>query len=261
MRNGGVARRRLLGLAGVLFVCGGRAQATRRRPRLPIIAIDPGHGGIDPGAISPTGLYEKDITLDTALSVARLVNATGRFGGVLPRHGDVYVSLRERIVRARAHHADLLFSIHVDTLPDSALRGLSVYTLSAAASDREAAALVARENRDNFILGLKLSRRPVEIGDILADLARRRTSNRSLAFAHLLVEQMARVVPLLERPQRAAGFTVLTAPDIPSVLVELGCLSNPDDGRLLEQDAYRVWLARGLLDAIEAYFAAGSGSV
>jgi len=258
MRNGGVARRRLLGLAGVLFVCGGRAQATRR---LPIIAIDPGHGGIDPGAISPTGLYEKDITLDTALSVARLVNATGRFGAVLTRHGDVYVSLRERIVRARAHHADLLLSIHVDTLPDSALRGLSVYTLSAAASDREAAALAARENRDNFIPGLKLSRRPVEIGDILADLARRRTSNRSLAFAHLLVEQMARVVPLLERPQRAAGFTVLTAPDIPSVLVELGCLSNADDGRLLEQDAYRVRLARGLLDAIEAYFAAGSGSV
>ena len=121
--------------------------------------------------------------------------------------------------------------------------------------------MAARENRDNFIPGLKLSRRPVEIGDILADLARRRTSNRSLAFAHLLVEQMARVVPLLERPQRAAGFTVLTAPDIPSVLVELGCLSNPDDGRLLEQDAYRVRLARGLLDAIEAYFAAGSGSV
>jgi N-acetylmuramoyl-L-alanine amidase len=261
MRNGGVARRRLLSLAGALFVCGSRAQATQRRPSLPVIAIDPGHGGVDPGAISPTGLYEKDITLDTALILARLVNATARFRTVMTRRGNIYVPLRERVLRARAHHADLLISIHADTLPDSALRGLSVYTLSAAASDRESAALAARENRDNFIPGLKLSRRPAEIGDILADLARRRTSNRSLTFAHLIVDRMGQVTPLLERPQRAAGFTVLTAPDIPSVLVELGCLSNPNDEHLLEEDAYRLRLARGLLDAIEAYFAAGTGSV
>jgi N-acetylmuramoyl-L-alanine amidase len=261
MRHGVIARRRLLGLSALLIASRQGAWAAKRRPPAPIVVIDPGHGGIDPGAISPSGLYEKDITLDTALILARLVNRTGRFRAVLTRRSDVFVPLHERVLRARAHHADLFLSIHADTLPDGALRGLSVYTLSAAASDRETAALAARENKDDFIPGLKLSRRPAEISDILVDLARRETGNRSLAFARLIVEQLGRVTPLLERPQRSAGFAVLTAPDIPSVLVELGCLSNGDDEHLLEQDAYRARLARGLLGAIEAYFSAAAGSV
>jgi N-acetylmuramoyl-L-alanine amidase len=259
MRDCVIVRRRLLGLIAAAAMSGGRAQAARHRPAVPVVAIDPGHGGIDPGAISPSGLYEKDITLDTALVLAQMVNETGRLRAVLTRRSDVYVPLRERV--ARAHRADLFVSIHADTLPDSAMRGLSVYTLSAAASDRETAALAARENKDDFIPGLRLSRRAPEIGDILLDLTRRETSNRSLALARQIVDGLGRVAPLLERPRRSAGFAVLTAPDMPSVLVELGCLSNRDDERLLEEEAYRVRLARGLLGAIEAYFAAGAGSV
>jgi len=260
MRDGLITRRGLLGLAAGLVASGGRLEAARRL-HLPVVAIDPGHGGIDPGAISPSGLYEKDITLDTALTLARLANASGRLRAVLTRRGDVFVPLLRRVAWARAHHADLLVSIHADTLPNPALRGLSVYTLSQAASDREAAALAPRENKDDFLPGLNLSRRSPEIGDILVDLARHGTGNRSLVLARLMVDQMRQVSALLERPQRAAGFAVLSAPDIPSVLVELGCLSNRDDEHLLERVAYRARMARGLLGAIEAYFTAGAGSV
>ncbi|HYM71667.1 MAG TPA: N-acetylmuramoyl-L-alanine amidase, partial [Stellaceae bacterium] len=200
MRDGRIARRTLLGfmVAGAFGLSEAQAarRARRRKPKRHVVAIDAGHGGTDPGAISPTGLYEKDITLDTALILARRLNATRRFHAVLTRRRDIYVSLRERVVRARAHHAELFLSIHVDTLPDRAVRGLSVYTLSEDASDRETAALAARENKDNFIAGLKLSRRPRVIGNILLDLYRRGTNNRSLAFAHEVVEELGRVTSL-----------------------------------------------------------------
>jgi N-acetylmuramoyl-L-alanine amidase len=264
MRDGDIARRTLLGLFAAAMMDRGRSAwaqpRARHKPAPHVIAIDPGHGGVDPGAISSRGIYEKDITLDTAHALARRLEATRRFRVVLTRHGDVYVPLRERVVRARAQHADLFLSIHADTLPDAELRGLSVYTLSEAASDRETAALASRENRDDFAARLKLARRPPVIGNILLDLARREISNRSLLLAHDVVEQMVHMVPLLEKPQRAAGFAVLTAPDMPSALVELGCLSNREEERLLEQSAYRARLAFGLMQAIEAYFAAGAGS-
>jgi N-acetylmuramoyl-L-alanine amidase len=263
MRDGEIARRALIGLfAAAMEPATALAQPRARRKPAPlrVVAIDPGHGGADPGAISPRGLHEKDITLATARALTRRLEATGRFHVVLTRHGDVFVPLRERVARARARHADLFLSIHADTLPDADLRGLSVYTLSEAASDRATAALASRENRDDFSARLKLARRPAVIGNILLDLIRRDTSNRSLLLAHDVVEQMGRIVPLLEKPQRSAGFAVLTAPDIPSALVELGCLSNPDEERLLGQGAYRARLAAGLMQAVEAYFAASAGS-
>ncbi len=260
MRDGDIVRRRLLGFlaAGVVGVRDCRA-APRHKPAVHVVAIDPGHGGVDPGAISPSGLYEKDITLDTALSLARHLNATGRLRAVLTRHADTFVPLNARVARARARCAELFVSIHADTLPNPAIRGLSVYTLSEAASDRETAALAARENRDDFVSGLKLSRRPPVIGSILLDLSRRDTNNRSLAFARDVVDEMGRLVPLLEKPHRSAGFAVLAAPDMPSALVELGCLSNREDERLLESAAYRQRLAAGLMRAIEAYRAFGTG--
>ncbi|MGC2415173.1 MAG: N-acetylmuramoyl-L-alanine amidase, partial [Stellaceae bacterium] len=222
--------------------------------------LDPGHGGVDPGAISPRGVYEKDLTLPTARELARQLEVTGRYRTLLTRRGDRFVSLRERVARARANRAELFLSIHADALPDSAMRGLSVYTLSNEASDRVTAALATRENKDDFIAGVHLSDQPRQIGAILLDLARRQTDNSSLILARTIVEELGRTVLLLDRPHRAAGFAVLTAPDMPSALVELGCLSNPRDERLLQQRTYRQHLAHGLARAIDDYFAAAAAA-
>jgi N-acetylmuramoyl-L-alanine amidase len=260
-----IARRAVLALAGGIAACiwppgptraqppgkGGPQHSPRR-----VVALDPGHGGFDPGAISPHRIYEKNLALATARELARQLDATGRYRTVLTRRGDTFVSLSERVRRARAHHAELFLSIHADALPDSAMRGLSVYTLSNEASDRATAALAIRENKADFVAGVHLSQQPREIGAILLDLARRQTNNRSLTLAGAIVEELGRAVPLLETPHRAAGFAVLAAPDMPSALVELGCLSNPADERLLHQRAYQQRLAHGLTRAIDDYFAA-----
>ncbi len=235
----------------------GEAQRHHHKHRH-VIALDPGHGGVDPGAISPHGFYEKRITLATARDLARQLDATGNYRAVLTRRRDTFVPLRRRVARARAAHAELFVSIHADALPDRGLRGLSVYTLSEEASDRETAALAGRENKDDFVAGVHLRRQPPVIGSILADLARRHTDNQSLVLARDVVEELGHSVTLLERPHRAAGFVVLTAPDIPSVLVELGCLSNPIEERLLVKPSYQRRLAHGLVRAIDDYFAAAA---
>jgi N-acetylmuramoyl-L-alanine amidase len=250
--------RLLAGCAAAELSVGAASAQPRRQGRpqsryLPIVVIDPGHGGIDPGAISPGGVYEKSITFAIATDLARLLNATRRFRAALTRSRDEYVPLRERVAGARVLRADLFLSLHADMLPNTAMRGASVFTLSATASDREAAALADSENRD-VAAGLLLSRQRREVGYILIDLARRQTDNLSLEFAHDLIAALGSAVMLLENPQRSAGFVVLTAPDIPSALVELGCLSNPVEERLLQRPPYQQRLARGLLQAIETYF-------
>jgi N-acetylmuramoyl-L-alanine amidase len=268
MRNSLRARRTLLRLMASGVIAGltehsilaqapARAQQSRRLKRaanhLPMIVIDPGHGGIDPGAIGAGDVYEKNITFAVATGLVHLLHATGRYRVALTRRADEYMPLRERVSRARALRADLFLSLHADVLPSVAMRGLSVFTLSATASDREAAALADSENRD-VAMGVRLSHQQREVGAILVDLARRETENLSLAFAHDLVVSLGREVRLLENPQRSAGFVVLTAPDIPAALVELGCLSNPIEERLLQRSSYQRRLARGLARAIEAFF-------
>ena len=264
MRGLVVARRALLALAGGFVVspfAGAMGSVRRRRAprrdarRARVIAIDPGHGGVDPGAISPRGIFEKTITLATARDLERALAESGRYRPFLTRRGDTFIALRRRVARARAGQADLFLSIHADALPDSTLRGLSVYTLSDQASDHLAAGLARRENNGDLVAGVHLARQPREIAGILFDLARRQTENRSLLLARDIVGQLGRDVPLLERPHRSAAFVVLTSPDIPSVLVELGCLSNPQDERLLQLPAYRRRLAHGVVAAIDAYFA------
>ena len=235
---------------------GAHRTSSARRPPPRVVVLDPGHGGADPGAISPRGIYEKTVTLATARELAHRLDATGRYRAVLTRDRDEYVPLKLRVQRARRLRADLLLSIHADALPDRQLRGLSVYTLSDQASDRETAALAARENRDDFVAGLKLSRQPREIGAVLLDLVRRKTNNRSLTLARAVVRDLGHAVALLEKPHRSAGFVVLTAPDVPSALVELGCLSNREEERLLPQPAYQRRLAEALLQAVDDYFAA-----
>ncbi len=231
----------------------------KARPRHhPLVVIDPGHGGVDPGAIGIDGAYEKYITFAVAIDLARLLRSTGLLRVALTRRSDEYVPLRERVARAHVLHADLFISIHADALPNPEKRGLSVFTLSTKASDREAAALADSENRD-VIAGVRLTHQQREIGAILIDLVRRETDNRSRQLARDVVTSLARDAPLLENPERSAGFVVLTAPDIPSVLVELGCLSNPIEGKLLQRPFYRQRLARGLADAIETYFSGHTG--
>jgi N-acetylmuramoyl-L-alanine amidase len=245
-------------LGGVLDRASAQPAGRRAAPlrRIATVVIDPGHGGIDPGAVSPTGVHEKDVVLPTASEFARQLAATRRFRVVLTRSIDEFIPLRDRIARARAWHPDIFLSIHADALPGREMRGLSVFTLSTQASDREAATLAVSENRADLVGGISLSRQSREVGNILMDLWRRQTDSFSVALARNIVDQLAREVVLLDHPQRFADFAVLTAPDIPSVLVELGCLSNRQEEHLLQQRAYQQKLARGLVRAVEAYFAA-----
>jgi N-acetylmuramoyl-L-alanine amidase len=258
-------RRRVLGVLAFCAFAGWRFEPVSAQPagkrtvpvrRAPTVVIDPGHGGADPGAISQDGVYEKEIVLATAREFARALAARRTYRVVLTRSADEFLPLRERVARARACKADLFLSIHADALPDTGVRGLSVFTLSAQASDREAAALAVSENRADLVGGVNLSRQPRDVGKILLDLTRRETSNLSITLARDLIAQLGREAVLLDRPWRSADFAVLTAPDIPSALVELGCLSNTAERRLLQQPAYQQRLARGLVRAVVAYFAA-----
>jgi N-acetylmuramoyl-L-alanine amidase len=269
MRNTDCGRRTVLG-GLVFFAAGGsRLGSSAAQPagrgvpptrRVATVVIDPGHGGVDPGAISPSGVHEKDIALATAWQFARQLAARRGFRVVLTRSRDEFLPLRERVARARAWKADLFLSIHADALPDAGMRGLSVFTQSGQASDREAAALAASENRADLVGGVNLARQPRDVGNILLDLTRRQTRNLSIALARRVVVELGRETVLLENPQRSADFAVLTAPDVPSALVELGCLSNAAEERLLQQRTYQQKLVRGLVRAVEAYFAAqGAG--
>ncbi len=228
---------------------------TRGAPRRPqLVVIDPGHGGIDPGCIGAGGVFEKDIALDTALELARQLEASRRFRVHLTRKDDVFIALDDRVADARAAGGDLFLSIHADALPDAHWRGASVFTLSEQASDKEAAALAQRENRADLVAGIDLSRHAPEVSDILFDLARRETNNLSIRLARDLVSELGRRVRLLTNSHRSAGFAVLKAPDIPSALVEIGCLSNPEEERLLQQATYQRKVVAGLVQSINDYF-------
>lgn len=237
-----------------------KAATPRGLGRRHLIMLDPGHGGIDPGCIGCTGVYEKNITLEAGLELARALEATGRYDVKMTRRTDEFIPLETRVARARAAGAELFMSIHADALPEEALRGASVYTLSAKASDREAAALAARENGADYVAGVDLSRHAPEVSNILLDLAQRETNNESIRLARDLVTELGRRVRLLDHSHRSAGFVVLKAPDIPSALVEIGCLSNRDEEGLLQRTAYRRKIATALLQSINDYFDAVTGA-
>ena len=227
------------------------ARAARR-----VVMLDPGHGGVDPGAVGVSGIYEKDVTLAMAREVKRQLETTGRYKVVMTRDDDVFVRLRDRIAKARTTEAELFVSIHADAMRNRETRGASIYTLSENASDDEAAALAARENRADIIAGVDLSHENKTVMNILIDLAQRETMNHSASFAHILVEELAREIQLVPvKPHRFAGFAVLRAPDVPSVLVELGYISNKADEQLLTRPHYRTKVAASLVKAIERYFA------
>jgi len=250
--NESVARRVALRAPSIAAPSGSQAPGRRADSRR-VIVIDPGHGGVDPGALGHSD-HEKDIVLAAAQTLARRLEQTGRYRVVMTRDRDVFVRLRERIAIARKAGADLFLSLHADSIDDKSLRGLSVYTLSETASDDEAAALAASENKVDIIAGIDLSDQAPEVTDILIDLAQRRTKNLSARLAAYVVQEMVDVTPLLRRPHRFAGFAVLKAPDVPSVLVELGFLSNSTDLKNLHSAAFRDKVAIGLARAVDGYF-------
>lgn len=230
----------------------------RRRPararKLQRIVIDAGHGGIDPGCIGCIGTYEKNIVLSTALDVARRLEASGRYKVFMSRSNDTFVTLENRVAHARAHDADLFLSIHADALPEPDLRGASVYTLSEKASDKQAAAVAAQENGADVVDGINFGSKDPEVDEILFDLTRRETNNMSIRLARGVVGQLGHDVKLLPKPHRSANFVVLRAPDIPSALVEIGCLSNRREERDLRQAYYRSAVAGALVRSVDGYF-------
>jgi N-acetylmuramoyl-L-alanine amidase len=225
-----------------------------RPPGKRVVVLDPGHGGVDPGARGRSGVLEKTITLAIAREVKRQLEATDRYHVVLTRDRDIFLRLRERVAVARRAGADLFLSLHADTIDNRKVRGLSVYTLSEKASDAEAESLAAQENKADIIAGIDLSDEPAEVTDILIDLAQRETMNLSAHLAKFLIRELRRDVRLLHKSHRFAGFAVLKAPDVPSALVELGYLSNREEERLLRDPAYRSRLANAVLKAVDRYF-------
>jgi N-acetylmuramoyl-L-alanine amidase len=228
--------------------------AAKPVPKRRTIVLDPGHGGLDPGAIGLSGVFEKDLALDAARLVARELDAGKRYRVVLTRTSDEFVVLQDRVARARAADGDLFLSIHADALPDPGMRGASVFTLSEKASDAQAAALAARENKVDLIAGIDLSRHAPEVSSILIDLARRQTNNQSIRLARRLVNDLGQDVAMLNNSHRSAGFAVLKAPDIPSALVEMGCLSNREEEHALRTPAYRQKVAVGIARSVNDYF-------
>lgn len=221
-----------------------------------VIVIDPGHGGVDPGAISVSGVYEKTITLATAKELKRQLEESGRYRVVLTRDSDEFVRLRDRVALGRSAGGQLFLSLHADAIANPTISGLSVYTLSETASDKEAEALAAKENKADLIAGVDLTGENNQVSNILIALAQRETKNHSARFAGLLVRELEREANLLPRnPHRFAGLAVLTGPDMPAVLLEMGYLSNRSDERKLNSPDHRRKLARGILRAIDGYFA------
>jgi N-acetylmuramoyl-L-alanine amidase len=260
-------RRHFLRFGGVALGAGllpwTRALADTRRPLgrpAPLVMLDPGHGGVDPGCIGCTGTYEKTITLETVREFAAQLRASGRYRVAMTRDGDEFVPLAGRVARARTAGADLFLSIHADALPEEQMRGASIFTLSEKASDKEAAALAARENDADLIAGgtvagVDLSRHAPEVSDILYDLARRETNNESIKLARDLVADLGSRVRLLNHSHRSAGFAVLKAPDIPSALVEIGCLSNRTEEAHLQDPMYQRRIVAGLVQSVDDFFA------
>lgn len=224
-----------------------------RKPRPPrLLMIDPGHGGHDPGAIGLTGTHEKDVTLDIARRVADVLSAKPGVTVKLTRDTDIFLPLEERVKISRDARADLFLSVHADSAPNRMARGLSVYTLSEKASDEFAKSLADHENEADLMGGVDLPPADKEVAAILFDLAARRTRNVALHAKSGFVKSMGHGWHLLDQPMRAANFVVLRAPDVPSMLVETGFLSNPKDEALLRLPNEREKIARLMAKSLGA---------
>jgi N-acetylmuramoyl-L-alanine amidase len=222
----------------------------------PLIVIDPGHGGIDNGTRAPSGETEKTLVLDFALALRDKIEKAGKFRVLMTRSDDTFVALNERVQIARANKASLFISVHADALVrrDSSAQGVTVFTVSERASDAAAARLAEAENRADVIAGLDLSTEPPDVADILIDLAKRETKTFSVQFARTLIAQMRGAAKVHQNPLKSAGFRVLKAPDVPSVLVELGFVTNKEDVKALTSETWRGRATDAVVQAIDAFF-------
>jgi N-acetylmuramoyl-L-alanine amidase len=224
----------------------------------PLVVIDPGHGGIDPGAVAKGGITEKAVVLAIGLKLRELIEQEGLARVVMTRADDRFLTLSERVRVAREAQADLFISLHADSLSAAQeVRGATVYTGSERATDAESARLAQRENATDALAGADTVLEVEEVGDILADLARRETRILSAAAAARLVTEMSGTVRMHRVPQRAAGFRVLTAPDVPSLLIELGFLSSRSDIELLISPEWQTRAAGAIARAVRGHFASG----
>lgn len=223
---------------------------------LPLIVIDAGHGGHDPGALSPDGQHrEEDLTLAMSRAARDALLATGRVRVALTRDSDRFLVLEERYGIAQRLGADLFISLHADAAGDASAAGVAVYTLSDSTSDREAARLAARENRSNMLGGIDLGSQTSNVRSILIDLTQRETMNRSVDFARTLQQMGAPHISFRRGAHRFAGFIVLKAPDVPAVLIETGFITNPADASRLASSAGQSSFARGLTAGVLTHFA------
>lgn len=219
-----------------------------------IVVIDPGHGGIDPGAVVAS-IAEKSVVLAFGQKLRDLLEASGRYRVIMTRDDDSFVPLGERVRIARAAEANLFISIHADSLARAQdVRGATIYTGSERATDAESARLAAKENQADAVAGLDDSEDLHDVAGILMDLAKRETRRFSSIFARNLVENLGASVRMHKVPVRSAGFRVLTAPDVPSVLIELGYMSSPKDAELLNSEAWRAKAAAAVNAAIDQHF-------
>lgn len=221
----------------------------------PLIVIDPGHGGVDPGAIGHSKIYEKNVVLALSKELKRQLINSGKYRAILTRENDVFIRLRDRVAFARKHEADLFISLHADSIKRQNVRGTSIYTLSQKASDAQTAKLAEKENQADLIAGIDLSVEDEQVAFILGDFLMTDTMNQSNFFANTLVDKLKdNNIRTLDRPHRYAGFAVLKAPDIPSVLIETGFMSNRTEASLLNQPEHRKKVASAIRAGIDVYF-------
>lgn len=220
-----------------------------------VIVIDPGHGGIDPGAIGIRRTKEKDVVLAFSRALRDKLGANKNYEVILTRDDDTFLSLKQRVKVARQNQADLFIAVHADTVRGASVRGATLYTVSEKASDAEAEALAQKENRADIIGGMDLGTENEEVTDILIELAQRETKNHSIFFAKKAATQLQLVTHMTGKPTRSAGFVVLKAPDVPSVLLELGYLSNKADEALLVSPKWQAQVTDAMAKAIDTYFA------
>lgn len=226
-----------------------------RNDRRPVIVIDPGHGGVDPGALASAGALEKDIVFAFAQRLKAQLEGSGRYRVLMTRNEDVFVPLGERVRLAQAARADLFVSIHADTISAAPqVRGLTIYTGAERASDSESASVAERENKADAVAGLDADERSDDVADILQELMLRETRGFSHRFASKLIGELGPVMRLNSRPHREARFRVLRAPDVPAVLVELGYLSSRQDIDLLMSDDWRNRSTGAMAAAVDRFF-------
>lgn len=226
------------------------------RGRIPVVVIDPGHGGHDPGAPSALkGRHEKEAALAIALALKAELQKTGKFKVVLTRETDVFIPFRERLDIARRTNADLFMSIHADSIADKSVRGSTIYTLSDGRADKEAERLAAAENKADFVGGgINIGGERDDVVDILFSLVQRETRNYSAEFAEYVARELSRYVLMRPKYHRSASLIVLTSPDIPSVLIETGYMTSEADSQILFSKEGQTNIARSIRLATEIYF-------